>query len=103
MDSIRKALIDPSWWFTVIVAGLFVSVLAAYLKDALASAFVALRARYKQSKEARNMADNAFVEFLIAHPDILQMHFVRVGMAAQFLFCKSGDQVWGDSVEFMLR
>jgi hypothetical protein len=27
----------------------------------------------------------------------------RIGKAAQFLFCKSGDQVWGGSVGFMLR
>jgi hypothetical protein len=29
--------------------------------------------------------------------------FVRVVVAAQFLFCKIGDQVWGGLVEFMLR
>ena len=27
----------------------------------------------------------------------------RQRQAAQFLFCKSGDQVWGGAVEFMLR
>ena len=26
-----------------------------------------------------------------------------LGTAAQFLFCKRGDQVWGGLVEFMLR
>jgi hypothetical protein len=43
--------------------------------------------------------DNAYADCLGPHTSIGTAYY----SAAQFLFCKSGDQVWGGSVGFMLR
>ena len=85
MDSLRKALSDPSWWFTVIIVGVFVAIVGGLLKDGLKSAIPQLIARYRQSKEARKIADRRYIEFLTAHPSLLQIAVVRTSLESSRL------------------
>ena len=41
MERLLAFLKDPAWWFATVLVGILVSVLAAFLKDAL-SAFLSL-------------------------------------------------------------
>jgi hypothetical protein len=75
MDSIRKALSDPSWWFTVIIVGIFVGIIGGLLKDGLKSAVPQFIGRYRQSKQARKAADQQQIDFWVSHPDVMRLEF----------------------------
>lgn len=52
MSGLSSDLLSPSWWFTVIVAGLLVNILAAYLKPRLDRVFARFSQRMLQRTEA---------------------------------------------------
>ena len=85
MDSIAKAVSDPSWWFTVIIVGLVVAVVGGLLKDGLRTAIRQLIARYRQGKEVRTRTDQQYVDFLAAHPHLLQIEFTKIGTDWSYL------------------
>jgi len=80
MDSILKALRDPSWWFTVIIIGIFVGVLGGLLKDGLKTAVPQLIQRYRQSRKERKAADQQQVDFWISNPDVMRLEFAALGL-----------------------
>ena len=58
METVVKNLVDPSWWFTAIVAGLIVGVLGAFIKDWLARILATRgeRSRKRRRTELRMLA-----------------------------------------------
>ena len=68
MNEIARDLSSPTWWFTVVVAGFLVNVVAAYAKapiDRLADQYA--RRRHESSAARRQRVDST-VDYLLANP-----------------------------------
>ena len=77
MDAITKQVNNPEWWFTVVIVGLIVGVIAAYAKDWLGSILSSLSARFRTYAERRYMARAAEVQRLTANPQLLVIEYIQ--------------------------
>jgi hypothetical protein len=78
MATVLELIHTPEWWFTVFVAGLVVSLVAAFLKDWLsagfARAFHAYRGYYTRSKEREKLK----IARLVENPSFLAIRYARL-------------------------
>jgi hypothetical protein len=61
MDKITNELTSPSWWFSVVIAGLLINMISAYLKEAFDSWAAGLSVWARSKSEARIQAWNQLV------------------------------------------
>ena len=70
MDDFIKNFQSPAWWIGVVVVGIALNLLSAYLKTPLDRGLTLLSGRYaRRSKKVRDDQD-ALIELLKVHPDM---------------------------------
>ena len=89
MDRIREFLRDPGWWFTAILAGVVVSLLASYLRDLIAKAAAAVSTSQRKRNElrSRELAEKAHA--IAADGIVLVLENIRA-LAATVIFFDLG-------------
>lgn len=70
MDKLKELLQDPTWWITVVIAGLIVSTIGAFMKDIISNLLASLSSKYRNWRDARNIEFKRRVEFF-AKDDVL--------------------------------
>lgn len=78
MSWLAKQISDPSWWFSVVFAGIVVSTVAGFLKDWIARFVGNLSSSSKARSEARKEQQLLLVARLADNPDYLVMEWCRV-------------------------
>lgn len=81
MESIAKIIKDPTWWFTAVLIGILVSLIASYLRDFVSwfasKSSSVLRAR----REKRLEEERVRIELLVAFPELLTMEITRAAIS----------------------
>ncbi len=77
MESIVKQVNNPEWWFTVVIVGLVVGIVAAYAKDWLTTGLSAVSGKYRVYAERRSSRRDAEVSLLSVEPPLLLIEYVR--------------------------
>lgn len=68
MDEIVRNLNSPAWWASVVVAGIVVNIVAAYLKPAIDSVAGRVSAEYRARNEAQLRKRQELIQHLKAAP-----------------------------------
>jgi len=77
MERITAELTSPEWWFTVVIAGLLVSVLGAYARDWIGRMLSSLSTRMAVWIRSRRVQRRLTVRFLSRNVDLLQVEYSR--------------------------
>ena len=77
MEAIAKQINNPEWWFTVVLMGLIIGVVAAYAKDWLTVVLSAVSSKYRVYAERRFQTRAAAVLLLASEPSLLLIEYVR--------------------------
>jgi len=77
---IAGLLASPEWWFTVVVAGLVIRVVAAFGKDWISSALSSVSKRYKAYSERRLDSRARRIILLAQAPRLLIVEYVRCAL-----------------------
>lgn len=80
MEQVWKNLQSPDWWFTAVLVGLVVGIVAAYAKDGLNKLASSISTSYAARVE-RNRAHSAYrVRLWVANPSLLIIEYMRAFM-----------------------
>jgi hypothetical protein len=83
MDKIWNELANPAWWFSVVIAGLVINVLAAYAKSPIDSVLGRTTKRWATRTESLRIAREARIERL-SHSARLQVFAIVHEMRIRF-------------------
>ena len=78
MDAISKQINNPEWWFTVVVVGLIIGVIAAYAKDWVSSILSTISKRYRVYSEAEKKKQGLELKRLLNDPLLLIIEYIRL-------------------------
>jgi len=78
MDAISKQVNNPEWWFTVVIVGLIIGVVAAYAKDWLSSILSTISKRYRIYAEKNNKNRELELKLLVDDPRLLAIEYIRL-------------------------
>ncbi len=62
LESLKEILVNPSWWFTVVIAGVLVNLIAAYLKTKLDTKLSSISDWWRDRSEKRKEEERLFIE-----------------------------------------
>ena len=79
MERIHESLRDPSWWFTVVLAGVIAATLGAYFRDWISQLLGHVSRRVRAATEARKERERHAAEELAQDTVLLLVQGVRVG------------------------
>ena len=68
MDKLSDALTSPVWWLSVVIAGIAINVISAYLKTSLDERLSSLSSRWRNRSEKRKAEFHSFVLRLADDP-----------------------------------
>lgn len=91
MDAIARQIANPEWWFTVVVVGLLIGVVAAYAKEGISALLSSVSKRFRAFAERRKARRNTEVVMLIADRQLLLIEYVR----CLFLLAAVAILLWG--------
>ena len=108
MKDIVDVLTSPLWWFTAIIAGLLVNILAAYTKPFLDRFLSAISKRYRVWSADRKERIGKVSFYLLEHPDeaadlrgqVVHLTLKMVLAIAAGLFFSQGFEFLAGAVEF---
>jgi len=62
MDKLKEIIQDPTWWITVVFAGLIISTIAGFLKDFISRFIATFSTKYRIWKNKKEVEYNRHVE-----------------------------------------
>jgi hypothetical protein len=68
MERIIDDIKQPSWWFTVVIIGLAINILAAYLKPAIDKIFGKISARRREKNLENRKRKEELISLLLQNP-----------------------------------
>lgn len=77
MVSIANQLANPEWWFSVVVVGLVVGVIAAYAKDWLSAVLGRVSHTFRDFADRQIAKESEHIELLLAVPSLLTIEYIR--------------------------
>ncbi|MFT3807996.1 hypothetical protein [Arenimonas sp.] len=78
MQSIISNIKDPSWWFTVFLVGIIVSIFAGFLKDWIASLIARFSDSFRERRKAKAARREVLFEALANNEIFLVLSMIRL-------------------------
>ena len=82
VQHLPKYLTDPSWWFSTVIIGLLVSLLAAYLKDWISAGLSFVSPHYRKYRRRKLRRKAPWIQNIAADTGYMLIYQIRQGVLA---------------------
>lgn len=77
VKNIALLISDPAWWFTTVLVGLLVSVIAAFLRDWISRALASVSSRFRSRLEHQLAETSRLIAAMERTPHLLVIEYFR--------------------------